>query len=542
MPLPFEFDYRNPDYSKVFEHRCNVLRKIRQNPQKLPRLKAYYRDHPADFISDWGMTLEPRNAELDLPTAIPFILFDKQIEWIDFVMDCWKNKHPGLTEKSRDMGVSWLAVALSVTLCLFRDEVFIGFGSNKEENVDRSGDPKSLFYKAREFIKWLPPEFRNGWDESKHAHHMRLYFPQTRSVISAESGTNIGRGDRKTIYFLDESAHLSQPDLVEASLSATTNCRQDISTPKGRNNPFARRRFSGKIPVFTFHWRDHPTKDDAWYAKMTDELDPVVRAQEIDLDYSGSVEGVLLPSIWVQAAVDAHKKLGVNPTGTRCAGLDIADRGRDLNAFCGRYGILVEYLEEWSGKLEDIYYSVQRAFMLADLHNYSRIDYDGDGMGAGVRGDARIINNQRNATNQILFVEFRGSGGVVDPERDIQHKSGEERASGKGRTNEDFFANLKAQSWWQLRDRFRLTYRAISDKNYIYNPDDLISISSNLVDSNGVNVLNKLLTELSQPTYYLNDVGKIGVEKIPDSARSPNLADALMMAFSPVHQRRTFYA
>jgi hypothetical protein len=34
-----------------------------------------------------------------------------------------------------------------------------------------------------------------------------------------------------------------------------------------------------------------------------------VLAQEVDIDYAASVEGVLIPSAWVQAAVDAHIKL-----------------------------------------------------------------------------------------------------------------------------------------------------------------------------------------------------------------------------------------
>ena len=43
----------------------------------------------------------------------------------------------------------------------------------------------------------------------------------------------------------------------------------------------------------------------------------------------------------------------------------------------------------------------------------------------------------------------------------------------------------------------------------------------------------KLLTELSQPTYKQNDVGKIVINKKPDGMPSPNLADAVMMRFAP---------
>lgn len=38
--------------------------------------------------------------------------------------------------------------------------------------------------------------------------------------------------------------------------------------------------------------------------------------------------------------------------------------------------------------------------------------------------------------------------------------------------------------------------------------------------------------ELSQPTYSINSAGKILIDKAPDGAKSPNLADAVMIRFS----------
>ena len=75
---------------------------------------------------------------------------------------------------------------------------------------------------------------------------------------------------------LRRGAFFERPQLVDPSLSATTNCRQDISTPNCVGNPFAVKRFGGKIPVFTFHWRDDPRKDDAWFSKQVATLDPVM--------------------------------------------------------------------------------------------------------------------------------------------------------------------------------------------------------------------------------------------------------------------------
>ncbi len=534
MPLPFPFDFKNPDYLEVFQWRAENINKIRANPKVIQPLFKYYKENPAQFIIDWGVTFDPRNVEIGLPTLMPFFLFPKQEDWIAWFMERWKSREPGLTDKSREMGLSWLTTSLSCTLCLFNEGVVAGFGSRKEEYVDKKGDPKSLLFKARQFITYLPEEFRGDWNERKHAPYMRIEFPMTGSVIAGESGDGIGRGARTSFYFVDESAWMPRPELMDASLSQTTNCRIDVSTPRGMNNPFARKRHSGNINVFSFHWREDPRKDQGWYDKTCKDIDdPVVVAQEVDLDYTASMTGILIPSAWVQSAVDAHIKLGITPTGIRKAGFDVADEGKDKNSLCGRYGILVEYIELWSGKNSDIYDSVKHVFTLADVLDYPVIYYDADGLGADVRGDARVINEARK--HKIEFQPFHGSGEVLDKELTVNKSTDDTERRDKGRTNEDFFANAKAQGWWSLRRRFQLTHRAVVE-GLPYVADDLISISSS------INNLSALISELSQPTYAENNVGKIVIDKIADGGKSPNLADSLMIAFAPVPpKRRSFF-
>ncbi|PZD59507.1 TerL protein [Pantoea ananatis] len=525
MPIPFPFDFRNPDYTQVFEWRMERLQRIRQNPGMLPAMKAFYRDNPAQFIIDWGMTVDPRNVERGLPARIPFLLFPKQEEWIQWFVEHWRTSKPGITEKTRDMGMSWLTVGMAASLCLFNRGIIAGFGSRKEEYVDKIGSPKSLFDKARNFIGLLPVEFRGGWNPKAHAPHMRILFPENESAMTGEAGDGIGRGDRTSFYIVDESAFLERPYLVDASLSATTNCRQDISTPNGMANSFAERRHSGKVDVFTFHWRDDPRKDDAWYKKQCEELDAVTVAQEIDINYSASVEGVLIPSAWVQAAVDAHIKLGIQPTGQRMGALDVADEGKDTNAFTSRHGFLLEDIEEWSGKGDDIFGTVQKAFSICDQRRLEMYRFDSDGLGAGARGDARVINEQRKERRerQITATPYRGSGSPANPEDEaVPGEYGQQ-----GRLNKDFFANAKAQGWWRLRTLFRNTWRAVEEK-MPFSPDEIISISGSMP------LKNKLIVELSQPTYSVNGVGKIVVDKKPDGTKSPNLADSAMIAYAPM--------
>jgi phage terminase large subunit len=336
--------------------------------------------------------------------------------------------------------------------------------------------------------------------------------------MSGEAGDGIGRGDRASLYFLDEAAFLERSELIDASLSHTTRCRIDISTPNGMANSFAQRRHSGKFKVFTFSWMDDPRKSKAWYDKMCGELDDVTLAQEVDISYLASVRGIVIPQLWVQAAIGAHLKLGIEVTGYHYCALDIADEGADLCSFAGRHGILLQHMESWSGKGSDTYRSVVRAMNLCERHGYKTLTYDADGMGALVKGDVRAINEARRDAGKELIHDkaFRGSAAPINPESEMIPK----------RKNKDYFANMKAMSWWALRLRFRNTYRWVVEK-LPCDPDEIISIDPNLPE------LTLLAMELSQATWTENNVGKIVIDKAPDGSKSPNRADAAMIAFNP---------
>lgn len=155
-------DFKAPDYERLYAQRAERLHRIRTDPGLVPGLKEHYKAHPIDFINDWGMTVDPRNAEIGLPSIIPFLLFPKQADFVTWVCERWLGREDGLAEKSRDMGISWPCVGIAVSIWTFYLGVVIGFGSRKEEYVDKLGDPKSLFWKVRQFIKPLPSEFRRS--------------------------------------------------------------------------------------------------------------------------------------------------------------------------------------------------------------------------------------------------------------------------------------------------------------------------------------------------------------------------------------------
>lgn len=519
-------DYQNPQYTDILRRRQLLLRRLRspEGADRLPGLRAFYKANPIQFVSDWAVTIEPRNIERGLPAVIPFVPFKRQIEWMEWLLERWRAGEGGLTEKTRDMGCSVSAMSLFGALALFNNGFVGGVGSRKEMLVDRLGDPNTLFYKLRLFLEHVPREFRGSWSAVDKACNtfMNVRIPLTGAVIIGEAGDNIGRGGRTSIYLTDEDAFMRNQMSVEAALSQTTRCRIRLSSINGSDNLFAQTRFKGAVKVFTFHWRDDPRKDQAWYERECARLPSVVVAQEIDIDYNASKDGILIPQAWVQAAIDAPV-FG----GARLAALDVADEGKDKNAWCGRSGNELLHLVEWSGSGSDIFETSERAAFNCDTHGYTRFRYDADGLGAGVRGDMRIINANRakRDAQEIEALEYRGSGAVVNKEAfaiapDLDHGH-------KGRTNGDFFSNMKAQAWWDLRRRFENTFqRRVKGRTEI--PlESCISIPADLDNR------DKLCRELSQPTYSINESGLIKVNKAPDGMPSPNLADAVVIAFSP---------
>lgn len=228
---------------------------------------------------------------------------------------------------------------------------------------------------------------------------------------------------------------------------------------------------------------------------------------------------------WVVACVDAHIKLGLAASGGWIAGFDVADEGKDKNAFIWRHGFVVRGAQEW--KDDDPNTAARTVFQNSLNMGMDSVAYDNIGVGAGAKGaireEARRI---RAGSLKIKIPQYRGFTANESPlNPDMEYQI--------GKTNKDMFVNLKAQAWWIVRDRFKNTYDALNGKPY--DKEKLISLDSKI--GNGPNnILTKLMAELSQPRRDLQN-GKVLIESKKDMKKrgvvSPNLADAFVMAFAP---------
>jgi len=512
-------DWLNPDYTDVFRERTARHQRIKADDAWDKVWAHYKKGNYSQFIEDWMFTYDPRNVNRGLPAYVPFILFEHQRVFVDWMTERYRARKGGLVEKSRDMGASWVALAWAVCLWLFEDGVKISVGSRKEALVDTLGDPDSLMEKVRILIRELPEELQPlGWNENAYARHMKIINPENGSIITGEAGDQIGRGGRSSVYLLDEAAFIENPERCEAALSQNTDCRFDISTPNGVGNPFFMKRHGGAVDIFTFHWTKDPRKDAAWYAKQCATLDPRVLAQEVDLDYESSGDDTVVMSKWVRASLllrkrlegtDEWRVLEAKHRGSGIGGLDVGG-GRSFSVFIPRLGPIIYKSVSW--KQDDSINTAGRAAEHANKTGCSIIKYDSVGVGKGVLSAfKRMTRPHTQAVNTGSKTTFRKW-----PD---------------GKLSRDKFVNLKAEIWWTVRERLQKTFEhwmALEGQGgQLYKLDELLFLADD----------PKVNGQLPLPGYTYLDSGKIQIErKTRMQARgvaSPDHADALVLSLAP---------
>lgn len=531
-----------PDYRGVYAWRINMLDRLRNDETLMIAAMAYYASHPSEFIMHWMDTYNPRK---DNDKWIPFVFFARQVEFIDFLENCRADAASGLVEKCRDAGATWLSCAYSVHSWLFKKNDAIGWGSRKQDLVDKLGNPDSIFEKMRLILRRLPREFLPiTFSFEKHATFLRIVNPQNGSIIMGEAGDNIGRGGRTGIYFKDESAHYERPEKIEAALGDNTNVQIDISSVNGVGNVFHRRRKAGvlwrygatfepgKTRVFIIDWRDHPEKTQEWYdirrAKFEREGMLHLFKQEVDRDYSGAISNTIIPSEWIDAIIDAHKIIPIlqDIPNTWGAGLDVADEGIDRNAISLRQGVVARMVEEWGERDPGV--TARRAMGFLKQFKGIRCQYDSIGIGSNVKSEFnRLSADGTIKQGDFFMVPWNAGARVLEPSNRVIPDDDESPM------NKDFFHNMKAQAWWSFRTRCFKTYQyvmAIRKGEPVpnYTADELVSLDGTMP------LLQQLVSELAQPTRGVSSRLQMLVNKKPDGTASPNLADAVIMMYFPV--------
>ena len=228
--------------------------------------------------------------------------------------------------------------------------------------------------------------------------------------------------------------------------------------------------------------------------------------------YLESSEASIIPKRWIMACIDAHLKLNIDYKGTKKIGYDVADSGEDKNAIIATYGNLATLCDVWQAGKDEIVDSAERVEGWAKALKTDLVVYDSIGVGAGI---GSIFKKHRVPFKYLGF----NAGGTVQYPRQIYKGN---------KTNQEHFANVKAQAWFTVADRMMQTYNRVVKG--IDCPDDVIISISSKMDN-----LEDLIEELSAPQELADKRGRVMVEpkdKLKERGiPSPNIADAFIMAF-----------
>lgn len=270
-------------------------------------------------------------------------------------------------------------------------------------------------------------------------------------------------------------------------------------------------------------------------------LDVIAAAKEEDADDFNHIylgiprdddNDAVIKRSWIMAAIDAHLKLGVTITGVKRIGFDVADDGADKCATVSRHGSLATSSDLWKAGEHELLKSATRVWNAA-IEQEADVVYDSIGVGAGTGAKFNELNQERQRSEGRRFAPVRhtgfNAGGVVFKPDAVYARSHPPRK------NKDMFANIKAQAWWLVADRFRNTFNAVTEGR-AFPDDEMIFLSSDMPN------LSALIDELCTPRRDFDNAGRVKVESKKDLAKStreggavasPNLADAFVMAFAP---------
>ena len=482
------------------------------------------------FLNLWGYVQEPRNTQLrgssgkPLPSHLPFIPYPAQWEVIQIIESSYLDRLELVVGKSREMGVSWAAMAVCLHKWLFESGFRAILGSEKMDKVDLVGSSNPLMGKFRYMLYNLPAFLRPEAMIDKgnsHDSYGKIINPENGAEILGESGDNIGRSGRCSMAVMDEAQDLSQPDIIESALESTTEVKIWIGTPKGMNH-FGQKFHSPSCRSISLMWYQDPRKNEQWekdepnpdsWWRMLTELrhsdNKAKLAQEHDLSWTASVDGICIPQEWVLSAINFP--LPQQSIRNKVTGFDLAGSGSDSGVVISRTGNMV--------LLDDIVTIDEKIPARSIWMAHEEV----------VRKGSRQLNYDSVAIGDSVW------GQLMDSDRDIPYdlrpihgsaSAGEDIPRGESEPANRLYGNIRSRIWNNLR---RLFYNTFQQVNGLANfsAEELISIPNH----------KELVEQLSYPK-RMQKSGKWWIEGKSDMKKrrlkSPDHADALAYSFTDV--------
>ena len=302
---------------EIFEQRVKLLIEAQDNPM----LQAVEMETCRQDILYWfrNYVCTDKNTNLywpEVPNVTPFIPYPFQEE---LILEVWSSiiswtlpldERTDFTnvfiEKSRQMWVSWIIMGIFAYWFNFHNHKYHVI-SQKETDVDKIGDMRSLFEKTRFILSNLPDWMLAPWYTKSSGSEYNKYMSLSRSdgtgSITGESANpNASRSGTYNAIFMDEMAFMSNAATINSAAASATPCRIFNSTPNGQGNEFYRMRElttdwrdsewnfrKAEVKGLRYIWSDHPLYTKEWYNWKIKGMTREKIAQELEIDYNTAI-------------------------------------------------------------------------------------------------------------------------------------------------------------------------------------------------------------------------------------------------------------
>ena len=202
--------------------------------------------------------------------------------------------------------------------------------------------------------------------------------------------------------------------------------------------------------------------------------------------------------------------------GHPIAGMDLADsESGDWNCIVIRKGPCIEYIRRWRGL--DPAQSAKRAHSICLNHGVQLLAYDAGGVGS-------VFKSAINSIAPSYLVRGVNFGSTV---------AGAELPYSGILTNRDYFARRNSQLAWALRmrlERLSRIHNGTPEERMIFGFGTNECLFMSPTAHQGLS-WDMVSAEMSRPAYEQDISGRIKIDKDPDEEGSPDIFDAIGLAY-----------
>lgn len=267
------------------------------------------------WMRTFAVIIEPRQAGEDTgddspSTQLPFIPMPHQEALVWEILSAYLSRDSRgrlqkatiFIEKSRDMGATWVVLAVIVWLWLYERGFTCLLGSRVETLVEKnpgSRNEDTLLGRCEVLAMGLPDWLRpDGVSMTDKATRQAMFWanPATGNQATGESANaNFGRQQRKTVVVFDELAFAEYQRSIIRGTADTCRLRIFLTSPDPDADACKELMRRPGVRVVTQDWRLHPAKTVAWYEKQREDRSEEEIANELDLSWEGGAERRIYP-------------------------------------------------------------------------------------------------------------------------------------------------------------------------------------------------------------------------------------------------------